>query len=68
MKRRVRCERAGCAATAVVYVTLQAADGNAQWWACRQHAQEFKAWVVEQAAAQGEAVGSIEILEQGRLL
>lgn len=63
-----RCEKADCPARAAVYVTLEAADGTARWWACRRHAQEFKAWVIEAAAAQGEAVGSLEILEQGRLL
>ena len=55
------CEKKNCKQLATVWVTLDAADGSDSWWACTEHAQQFKQWVVNETDRHDENWASVSI-------
>lgn len=47
------CEKSGCPLPGRFLVELHAADGDLAFRACRDHAEAFGQWVVEETERQG---------------
>lgn len=55
------CEKEGCEDLGTWWVTLDAADGSHNWWACYWHAKAFKAWVMNETDRHGDNWASVEL-------
>lgn len=55
------CEKEGCEKAGSWSVILDAADGSMQWWACLEHAQAFRQWVINETNRLGENWAAVEL-------
>lgn len=61
----MKCEKAGCDQPAFMHVTLEAADDCDMWDACREHAETFRQWVIEQVEFHGDDLAYLRMERYG---